>query len=150
MLSQPRGLLKFSFSIIEKIYKFQVRQPQFVPCKCSSLLLCSKPVQENCLLLSILNILKSFQTQCAIYGLAKLNLLLEMRLYQIIFNQEEIKIQNIKKGPSFGALRRVLTCLIILSLRKTHICAFSDYFSFSHFLGTSCCFQISKLSSLIR
>ena len=33
----------------------------------------------------------------------------------------------------------VLTCLLTLSLRKTQS-VFVDYFSFSHFLGTSCYF----------
>ena len=32
-----------------------------------------------------------------------------------------------------GAPRGVLTCLLILSLRKAHLYIFPDYFSFSHF-----------------
>ena len=34
----------------------------------------------------------------------------------------------------------VLTCFLTLSLRKTHICVFPDYISFSHFLSIFYCF----------
>ena len=41
------------------------------------------------------------------------------------------------KEPSFETPRRVLTCLLILSLQTTAIGVFPDYFSFNQFLAAS-------------
>ena len=52
------------------------------------------------------------------------------------------------KEPSFGTPCGLLTCLLTLSLRTTPIGVFPDYFSFSHFLETSCCLYKKRLNSL--
>ena len=45
--------------------KFYAKAAIFLPCNCTSLLLCSKPVQQNWR-----HFLKSFRKQCAFYGLS--------------------------------------------------------------------------------
>ena len=72
-----------------------------------------------------------------------------MLLFQIFLHQEVKRNQNITKRPLFGAPCRNSTCQLTLSLRKTHIRVFPDYFSFRHFLASSSYFQtLSILSSL--
>ena len=65
-----------------------------------------------------------------------------MFLFQIFLHQEVKRNQNITKGPLFGTPCRTL------SLRKTHIHVFPDYFSFRHFLASSSYFQTLRVSSL--
>ena len=43
------------------------------------------------------------------------------------------KNQNMTKELTFGASYGVLTCILTLSLRKTHICVFLDYFNLAIF-----------------
>ena len=45
------------------------------------------------------------------------------------------------KEPSFGTPRAALTCLLSNSFRTMSIDVFPDYFTLSHFLVASCCFQ---------
>ena len=71
-----------------------------------------------------------------------------MFLFQIFLHQEVKRNQNITKRPLFGAPCRNSTCQLTLSLRKTHISVFPDYFSFRHFLACSSYFQTLRLSSL--
>ena len=89
-----------------------------------------------------------FLKQCAFEGLMKLSLLRQMLLLQIILLQDVKKNQDMTKEPFFGAPHGILTCLLTLSLRKTHICVFPDYLSFCQFLATSCYFQKLRLRSL--
>ena len=70
-----------------------------------------------------------------------------MFLFQIFLHQEVKRNQNITKRPLFGAPCRNSTCQLTLSLRKTHIRVFPDYFSFGHFLASSSYFQTLRLSS---
>ena len=90
-----------------------------------------------------------FLKQCAFEELMKLSLLRQMLLLQIILLQEVKKNQDMTKEPFFGAPHGILTCLLTLTLRKTHICVFiCVYLSFCQFLGTSCYFQKLRLRSL--
>ena len=52
-----------------------------------------------------------------------------------IFKLAGEKNQNMVHERSFGAPHGVLTYLLTLSLRKTHLCVLPDYFNFIHFCG---------------
>ena len=111
--------------------------------RCTSLLLRSKPEQQNWLCF-----FKKFKKQCALLGLMKLKLLRGTLFLTIIMDQKVRKNKKMTKGPSLEIARGLLICLLTLRLRMPHICGFLDCFSFSHFLNTSCCFQNLRLSSL--
>ena len=115
----------------------------FLPSKCTSQLLHRKPLKRNCL-----HFFKTFKKQCALESLMKVNLLLEMLLLLIFLDQKVKKNQNLIKEPSLGTPRGLLPCLLSLSLGMTPIGVFSDYFSLSNFLASSCCLQRKRLSSL--
>ena len=66
--------------------------------------------------------------------------------FQIFLHQEVKRNQNIPKEPTFGAACSNMTCLLTLRLRNTNIWIFPDYFSFGHFLASSC-FQTLRLRS---
>ena len=65
-----------------------------------------------------------------------------------LFALESENNQNMIKKPSFGTPRGLLICVLTLSLQTTPIGVFPDYFSFSHFLATSCCFHKKGVNSL--
>ena len=79
--------------------------------------------------------------------LMKLKLLRETLLLSIFLQQKVRKNQKMTKRPSLETVCRFLTCLLTLRPRMPHICGFLGCFSFSHFLVTSCRFQISRLKS---
>ena len=54
------------------------------------------------------------------------------------------------REPSFRTPDALLTCLLALSLRTTPIGVFPEYFSFSHYLATSCCLYMKRLSKFIK
>ena len=67
---------------------------------------------------------------------------------QIVLHYEVKMNQNIAKESLLGVSRRVLTCILTLKLRKTHIGVFREDFSYSCFFISFCCFQKLRLSSL--
>ena len=80
--------------------------------------------------------------------LTKLNHLPEILFLLIFLHSKVKKDPEMTKEPSFGTPRGVWTCLLSLSLRTTPFGGFPDYFSFSHFLATCCCFQSKGSNSL--
>lgn len=87
----------------------------------------SKPIQRNCLLFS-----KTQKTQYTL-RVNELNLLHDMLPLQIVLHYEVKINQNMAKESLLGVSRRVLTCILTLKLRKTHICVFREDFSYSCF-----------------
>ena len=129
------SLLERRTNFIKFWTKFWIKQMKLLPSRCTSLLLCIKPVQQNWL-----RFFKKFKKQCALLGLMKLKLLGETLLLTIFLHQKVTKNQKMTKGLSFKTTRGFLTCLLTLKRRMTHKCGFLDCFSFSHFLATSCRF----------
>ena len=129
------SLLERRTNFIKFWTKFWIKQMKLLPSRCTSLLLCIKPVQQNWL-----RFFKKFKKQCALLGLMKLKLLGETLLLTIFLHQKVTKNQKMTKGLSFKTTRGFLTCLLTLKRRMTHKCGFLYCFSFSHFLATSCRF----------
>ena len=103
--------------------------------RCTSLLLCSKPVQRNWL-----RFFKNFKKQCTLQGIIKLNLLWEMLLLAFFLPENVRKTQNVTKRHSFRTGLRFLISLLNVRPQMTFICSFMDCFSFSNFYANSCCF----------
>ena len=103
------SLLEHKTKFIKFWTKFRIKQVQFLPSRCTSLLLRNKPVQRNRLRFS-----KKFQKQCALYRLMKLRLLRETLLLSIFLHQKVRKNQKMTKGLSFETTSRFLTWLLTL------------------------------------
>ena len=74
-------------------------------------------------------------------GFMKLNLLPKKLSFSIFLHQKVKKNKKRTKGPSFRTPLGVCTCLLDLSPRTTPVGVLLEYFSFSHFFTSSCCFQ---------
>ena len=131
--------------VIKFCIKIQLKKPIILPSQCTSLVLGSNLVMQN-----LMHFLKIFKRRCMLSGLMKLNLLLEMVLLSIFLNQKVKANENMTKKLSFGTPRKVFTCLLTLSLRTTPLGVFPHFFSFSHFLSTSCCFYKRKNTNSIK
>ena len=121
-------------NFIEFCTKFRVKKPKFLPCRCTSSLLRSKPVQRNYLHffrknLKTVRALRINETKLTSGSAFIFNL----------FTLESEKESKKDEEPSFGAPHGVLTCLLTFSLRTTPIGVLLDYFSFSHFSAPFCC-----------
>ena len=75
-------------------------------------------------------------SQCALYGLMKLELLRETILLTIFLQFKVKENHKIRKGYIFETTRRLSTWMLTLRQRMRHICGFEVSFGFSHFFAT--------------
>ena len=98
-----------------------------MPSRCTSLVLHSKPVQQNCL-----RFFKNFKKQCALQGLMKLKLLRELLLLTNFLHQKVRKNKKTTKGSSFKMARGFF--FLTLRLPMPHMW-FSELFKFQSFFS---------------
>ena len=77
-------------------------------------------------------------SQCALYGLMKLELLRETILLTIFLQFKVKENQKMSKGHSFEITRELLPRMLILKRRMLQKCVFPACFSCRKFFATSC------------
>ena len=95
--------------------KLGVKRAGFLASKCTSLLLRSKPIQQN-----YWHFLKDFKLKRALSGIMKERLLVKMLLMEIILGPKVTMNQVATRKPCFGYLCRFVTRALTLRLRNTY------------------------------
>ena len=130
-------LLECKTNFIKFWTKVGIKQVKFLLSRWTSLLLCSKPVQQNWL-----RLFKNFKKPCAQRvnetKVTSRNIFID-NLFALESRKESRNDQRILFWPS--SARGFLTCLLTLRSQVPYICGFLDCFSFSHCLAIPVAFS---------
>ena len=136
-------LLEINIKIVNFYAKFHIKRGKFLLSNCTSLLLFSKPRQQNCPYF-----FKYFKNHCALrVNGSKLTFVFKkLLLLQILLLHKVKKNLDATKSFIWGSSQS-LGLFLNTWVRQTHMTHFQD-FSFKHFLGTSCYFSKLRVKLL--